>query len=146
MAILGRRHGARATTVSSGGSGLREGETWQPAQYLYPRTLDLRRGEAKPITIYYPHTGLLPEPATMGVQTAILTIATASTTAVAGQTEFEVRRTEHRADGHIDVWVFAAASAPLGVHETIFWLNDTAAADTVVRPVRVTIDVVNPGF
>jgi hypothetical protein len=45
----------------------------------------------------------------------------------------------------LDVWVFASASAALGVHETVFWLNDTAV-DTVVRPVRVTIDIVNPGF
>jgi hypothetical protein len=144
MAILERRHGASATTA--GGSGLKKGEEWQPAQYLYPRTLDLRRGEAKAITIYYPHAGLLPKPATVPIQTAILTIATATSTAAMPQTEFAVRRAEHRVDGHIDVWVFAAASAPLGVHETIFWLNDTAAPDTVVRPVRVTIDVVNPGF
>ena len=60
-----------------------------------------------------------------------------------------MKRAQHRTDGsgHLDIWVFATASAALGVHETVFWLNDTAASvDVVIRPVRVTIEVVNPGF
>ena len=60
-----------------------------------------------------------------------------------------MKRAQHRTDGsgHLDVWVFASASAALGVHETVFWLNDTASInDPVVRPVRVTIEVVNPGW
>ena len=48
------------------------------------------------------------------MQSAILSIATASGEA---QAEFAVRRAERRADGHIDVWVFVSASAPLGVHQ-----------------------------
>lgn len=164
MAILQRRHGAKASVwpsaktvvatvppssidsagVGADGSGAHTME-WRPAQYLWPRTLTLRRGEAKPLTVYYPHAGLLPpaEVQKLSAQQAVLTIETAP----GGSSEFSVKRAQHRTDGsgHLDVWVFASASAALGVHETVFWLNDTAV-DTVVRPVRVTIDIVNPGF
>ena len=49
----------------------------------------------------------------------------------------------HGPSFQLELWVMADSKAPLGLHETVFWLNDTAAADTLVRPVRVTIDVVS---
>lgn len=101
MAILQRRHGAKATVVPSVNvttgvssssidsarvatrqpDGSAAKLAWQPAQYLWPRTLSLRRGEAKPLTVYYPHAGLLPqaEAQKLAVQEAILTIDTAET-------------------------------------------------------------------
>eukprot|EP01043_Picozoa_sp_COSAG02_P071212 COSAG02_NODE_12922_length_1472_cov_1.002913_2_plen_191_part_00 len=99
MAILQRRHGAKATVVlstnitaggsssfiDSGGAAARQLDgsdaevAWKPAQYLWPRTLSLRRGEAKPLTVYYPHAGLLPqaEAQKLTAQEAVLTIDTA---------------------------------------------------------------------
>ena len=99
MAILQRRHGAKATvatstTITTGGSSLSidsaviatrqlDGSdakvAWRPAQYLWPRTMSLRRGEAKPLTVYYPHPGLLPqvEAQKLSAQQAVLTIDTA---------------------------------------------------------------------
>ena len=99
------------------------------------------------------NTGLLPAGAAAAVQQEVLTIDTASSSRATsgGAAHFSVKRAQPRSDGsgHLDVWVFANAAAPLGVHETVFWLNDTAVVaeeETVVRPIRVTIEVINPGF
>ena len=143
MAILSRRHGAAATTYAGApGAGVDAEAAWKPAQYIWPRTLSARRGEAVVITVYYPHSGLLsaaqPDAAApRPTAAAVVDIETANTIS-----DFAVKRVQRTADGHLELWVMADSKAPLGLHETVFWLNDTAAADTLVRPVRVTIDVV----
>ena len=96
MAILQRRHGAKATvtpfstsksattffsSIGSANERLNGSEVqpaWRPAQYLWPRTLSLRRGEARPLTVYYPNEGLLPqaERQKVSAQEAVLTIET----------------------------------------------------------------------
>ena len=98
------------------------------------------------------HAPLLPHPQVCGAKgvpfsggtagsrtaAAVLDIETANTIS-----DFAVKRVQRTADGHLELWVMADSKAPLGLHETIFWLNDSARIDTLVRPVRVTIDVVS---
>ena len=113
MAMLERRHGARAS-VRADAAAAAPGE-WRPGQYLWPRAISGRRGEAVIITVFYPHDKLVSELG--GATAAIKTppVIQAATTI----SPFKIKRVERRKDEHLDLWVFIGGSAALGTHETI---------------------------
>lgn len=135
MAILSRRHGALASISASNSSSV-----FRFPQYIWPRTISGRRGQAITFAIFYPRPGLA-----AALQRKGSKVAAALIESVAPRS-FTVKRVDQRADGHLDVWVLVGASAALGVHEVVCWLNDTMALDALARPTRMTIEVVNPGW
>ena len=102
MAILQRRHGAKAsvrsdtttttTTTTTSGSG---NAVWAPGQYLWPRAISARRGQAVTISVYYPHAKLVAE---LEAPAPVLQPLIEAATKVS---PFALRRVDQREDGTI---------------------------------------------